>query len=578
MPPRQTRPETYGVGQQPSGDDDPFASDGEMDEEMGEEDEWYEGDEGDEGDEGGEGNEDYQEDEDEFTDSSLSDPDSEREDLGKKRKGGGKATNQENIEEMMRTYSELPAELRTLARDYPKRVKRVVHSSAAYIAKHKGALKSMQDLLGWFPTDEALIGEGQIWTQALEDEFQQDLIQDPYLAYLEASTPPKSNERYIAMWKKICRLRRVFPPNVISPLMRLEYGATARVNLADGTTRPDPIWSSAFCDRLTKLALGGPWGDDMELLAMFVRYASACRIDDRGPIPLFTLTNQDRSWFLRHINDKLTYNRDPNKTIPQAHQEARRAVQTSGYKLSWHSQMMRNIEELVFERAAQPPRNDGGDGYRTYSVLTEDLRAVERAVSNCKDLGRPLFASVRDACRIVSHGRSFDYPKTYEHVKTLLKGIYVEEKRGLEKRRLEEMRSVARPEGLPINDDLDMDDDPGMDNSDIFIPEAAPASPAPQEPARIWPRSRTLPPYLDDPDQEKEEVEVSDFSYGAWGWGEVHPLNSNFHNAAQFTNAPNMDGGRVGPYSRNSEVWIGSNKHVTTSLTYRDVDSDSESE
>ncbi|KAI0846200.1 hypothetical protein F5Y00DRAFT_264744 [Daldinia vernicosa] len=390
-----------------------------------------------------------EEEEDELTDSSLPDPDSEKEDEGKKRKGGGKATNEENIEAITKAYAALPAELRTLARDGPARVQRTAKKSRAYIAKHKGQLESMEDLYSLMPTDEVQIGE--VWTQALEDEFQQGLAQDPYLAYIDGSTLPKSNERYIPMWKKICRLRRVFPPNVISPLNYLEYGATARVELPDGTTRPDPVWSSSFCERLTRLVLGGPWGDDMEQLATFVRYASACRMDDRRPIPLFVLNNEGSS-FVRQICEKFMHNRDPGKTIPRAHQDARRAVRSSGHKLPWESQMMRSIEKLAFERSEQLPRDEDEDEdeYRIYSVTTEDLRMVERAVSNCKDLGRPLFASVRDTCRIVSHGRSFDYPKTYEHVKILQKRIYVEEKRGLEKRRLEQILPVDSPVSSPV--------------------------------------------------------------------------------------------------------------------------------
>ncbi|KAI1652382.1 hypothetical protein F4813DRAFT_394755 [Daldinia decipiens] len=149
---------------------------------------------------------------------------------------------------MTEAYGELPVELRILARDDPKKVKRMADNSKAYIAMHKGALESMEELLGWTSANKAQVGQGQIGTQA---------------------SLPKSNERYITMWKKICRLRRVFPPSIMSPVRYLEYDATARVQLSDGKTKPDLVWLSSFCESLSRLALGGSWGDSMELLAAF---------------------------------------------------------------------------------------------------------------------------------------------------------------------------------------------------------------------------------------------------------------------------------------------------------------------
>lgn len=66
-----------------------------------------------------------------------------------------------------------------------------------------------------------------------------------------------SNEQtyasYWSMWKNIPRLRDCFPSHIIVAKAHLRYGT--EVNIGGGVMKPDPRWSSSFCENLTILAL-----------------------------------------------------------------------------------------------------------------------------------------------------------------------------------------------------------------------------------------------------------------------------------------------------------------------------------
>ncbi|KAI1374718.1 hypothetical protein F4677DRAFT_424536 [Hypoxylon crocopeplum] len=98
--------------------------------------------------------------------------------------------------------------------------------------------------------------------------------------------------------------------------------------------------------------------------------------------------------------------------------------------------MMRNLEKLAYDPATPPFQGDADVEFQPYRIITEDLRLVKKAVSQYTYLGRPMFASVSDQARILSHGRNFDSPKTYE-VRALQRALYEHEKRFLEKRSLD---------------------------------------------------------------------------------------------------------------------------------------------
>ncbi|RYP67577.1 hypothetical protein DL770_008595 [Monosporascus sp. CRB-9-2] len=326
----------------------------------------------------------------------------------------GKATAAQKQQKLDADFNDLPTELQTVAQHHSVKLARAASSSKAFVGKHRGEIKSMRVLEAWIPTAQQEIDAG-VWTQDEEDALQQRIRDDPYLAYLRGLTVPPGNKGFIPMWKKICRLRRCFPTIIISPRNHLEYDG--RVALADGTEFADPVWTRGFCDRLVRLALGGPWGGNVTLLALFIRYAVACRINDRGAVPFAHATD---SRFLDTMRTRLYVSRDGSKSIPQIHKEVRRGMKATGLDLPWYSLVMRNIEKAAYDKETRADRGAGGEGRAPYRVRTEDLHCVERAVHHCKDLGLPTFASVGDKARVLSHGRSYDLPKTDADLRHLL--------------------------------------------------------------------------------------------------------------------------------------------------------------
>ncbi|RYP10913.1 hypothetical protein DL764_000349 [Monosporascus ibericus] len=327
---------------------------------------------------------------------------------------GGKATAAQKQQKLDDDFNDLPPELQTVAQHYSVKLARAASSSKAFVGKHRGKIKSMRVLEDCIPTVKEEIEAG-MWTQNEEDDFQQSIRDDPCLAYLRGLTVPRGNKGFLPMWKKICRLRRCFPTTIISPRNHLEYDG--RVALAGGTEVADPVWTRGFCDRLVRLALGGPCGGNVTLLALFIRYAVACRINDRGAVPF---THDTDSWFMDEARARLWTRRDGSKSIPQIHKEVRRAARTRSLGVPWYSLVMRNIEKAAYDKEVRARRGADGGGRAAYRVRTEDLHCVERAVHHCKDLGLPMFASLGDRARVLSHGRSYDLPKTDADVRHLL--------------------------------------------------------------------------------------------------------------------------------------------------------------
>ncbi|OTB00149.1 hypothetical protein M426DRAFT_15798 [Hypoxylon sp. CI-4A] len=213
-----------------------------------------------------------------FTDDSAPDTDSESEDRRKaKNQPKGRLSADGKREWIIQSFNSLPAELQSVAKDQSRRIEKAADNSKAWIKKHRDAIESVQDILALIPSAESYLDE-RVWTRELEDEFQTQLQDDPHLRYLESSTLPITNTIFLAMWKKICRLRRRCPTDIISPLNYLEYGVGDPVLLENGSKAPNAIWNQGFCNRLTNLAIGGPWKNNMDLLALFVRYLAACRL------------------------------------------------------------------------------------------------------------------------------------------------------------------------------------------------------------------------------------------------------------------------------------------------------------
>ncbi|RYO96248.1 hypothetical protein DL765_011629 [Monosporascus sp. GIB2] len=364
-----------------------------------------------------------------FTDKSAIDSQSEDEAPQKSNNGSsGKATPAQKQQKLSQDFFELPPELQTIGQHQAAKLARAADSSKGWVRKHRSQIQELDILEGWIPTAEDAMKDGT-WTQQQEDVFQQGLQDDPYLQYLQSVSIPRGNKGFIPMWKKICKLRRCFPTSIISPLNYLEYHG--RVTLADGTQAADPVWTRGFSDRLVRLTLGGPWGTNITLLTLFIRYAVACRINDRRAVPF---AHETDSKFLDTMRMRLYVSRDSSKSIPQIHKEVRRGIEATGLALPWYSVLMRNIKKVAYSQETEAHRGGEDEGaFSPYRVLTEDLHCVDRAVHHCKDLGRPMFASVGDSARLLSHERGgYDFPKTEEDMRYLLCRIYVAQKRHME--------------------------------------------------------------------------------------------------------------------------------------------------
>ncbi|KAI6083287.1 hypothetical protein F4821DRAFT_280973 [Hypoxylon rubiginosum] len=354
-------------------------------------------------------------------------------------RGRGKARVADKRTFMVNAFDQLAPELQTVAKKQPAKVGKRADKSKAYIKKYRDPIRSAEDLVDLIQHNRWRINP-QVGSQALADEIRADPEVLQYTAYLRSCTLPASNKHFLAMWKKVCRLRCQLPIDIISPFNYLEYGATPRVGPRQQWA--NPIWTPRFCDRLSQLALGGPWGDDMELLALFLRYAVACRINDRRDIPFLTFKNEG-SYFLERMHLKLDMQRDCEKSIPQIHHEVRNYLRD--YRmLTWHSQLLRNIEKLAYDPTTAPFLDDDGAERSLYRVRTEDLTTVQLAVSNCKDLGRPMFSSVKDSAAIVSHGRNFDFPKIYNDVIEVQVGHHLATEWLIRTRRLQQQQELQQ--------------------------------------------------------------------------------------------------------------------------------------
>lgn len=353
------------------------------------------------------------------------DVDSQSEDERFQRQGG-KATAAEKAQKLMADFHRLPAEMQTISQLDAVKLNNTTKSAKRWIKKHRSWSPSQETLEGWLRSAEQAMEDG-IWTEEHEEDFQQGLQEDPYLDYIRTSFQvPPGNKGYIPMWKKICRLRECFPISIICQSNMLEYGASDPVTLSDGSQAPNPVWNRGFCDRMVRLSLGGPWKGNIFLLAMFIRYAVACRMNDRRFIPMEHRTSDT---FLSAMGRVLGEQRDGTQSIPRIHKAVRRQIRQTGVYLPWFSMLMRNIEKLAYKNETAPFFGEDEVERRPYRVLTEDLHCVELAVHHCKDMGQSMFSSVGGKAKIASHERGYDYPKNSADLQHLNELHYIAEKR-----------------------------------------------------------------------------------------------------------------------------------------------------
>ncbi|KAI0121161.1 hypothetical protein BJ170DRAFT_148398 [Xylariales sp. AK1849] len=265
------------------------------------------------------------------------------------------------------------------------------------------------------------------WSAHDEQNLQGKLASDAYYQYLGTVGIPASNKGFFPMWRKIMGIMQCLPTDIVGPKTHLVSTSTTKVSVG-GSMVHNPIWSQRFCKRLSRLALGGPCGENPKLLGLFIRWAVASRMDDRRRrIPFSHGTGGDP--FFSAMSKRL-YDADGSKSVVAMHQEVRRELRSIGIQLPWYSKVMRNIEKQLYERA-DPSNRDAS--FASYEATTSDLLVIEKAFNSCQTFGVPTFANVGDKYRIVSHTRKFKYPKTDHDVREIYTELYASEQRSIEK-------------------------------------------------------------------------------------------------------------------------------------------------
>ncbi|KAK8127148.1 uncharacterized protein PG998_002907 [Apiospora kogelbergensis] len=295
------------------------------------------------------------------------------------------------------------------------------------------------------------------WSQDDEAELVRQVRHDPYQQWLHAQLRlpgSSSNNYWQPMWTRMLGLRKCRPTDIIGRGQFLEYGPSHKT-LA-GRVYPDPLWNGTFCKKLLRLVLCCPDGD-VRLVCVFLRYAVACRINDRRPVPLVhDFSGEDP--FLADLQADL-YATDGRRSLAKIHHDARKRwqqerAQQRGYspKLPWYSDMLRNIEKELYRK--DTPEFRGAVGHKLvdfepYQVETSDLSALLRAFDSVRQNGVALFANSADTARAMGEVRKFDgvpYPKTLADFKELLAKVHLSERRLRVLWRRSAQRSQAREE------------------------------------------------------------------------------------------------------------------------------------
>lgn len=295
------------------------------------------------------------------------------------------------------------------------------------------------------------------WTEDDEAELVREVQQDHYYQWLPAQLRlpgSTSNNHYQPMWTRMLGLRKCRPTDIIGPGQFLEYGATPDKTLG-GQAYPEPIWTGNFCAQLLRLVTCCCPDGDVQLVCVFLRYAVACRINDRRRMPLLhTFVTDDE--FLDDLQSELD-DTDGSRSLVKIHQDVRNdwrqrmaADPTRSVKLPWYSDMLRNIEKELYRQDTAKFRGPVGlefVDFEPYKVLTKDLFAVVRAFDSVRQNGIALFANSADTAKSVGETRKFDgvpYPKTLPDFKELLAKVYLSERRLLAQRRQSAQRCQAQ--------------------------------------------------------------------------------------------------------------------------------------
>ncbi|GAW26789.1 hypothetical protein SAMD00023353_4900890 [Rosellinia necatrix] len=308
-----------------------------------------------------------------------------------------------------------------------------------------------------------------VWTREEEERFQNDFAANPYRRFMEsdAALPPKSNHNYWTMWEMIPRVRNCFPSDIIGAKALTTYGVD--VDIGGGVMKPDPRWSSGFCERLTDLAMGSPCGANTRLLALLIRYVVADRLDDRREVHFGDHQTGDR--FFGELESRVK-RANSTESLQDIHAELRRDWKREGTYVPFASDIMRSIEELNGPvRSAQPMMPTPREGAPEYAVQTTDLTTLIKACDQTGDLGYANLSTVEQRAAFVAYGRTKQGPLQHKDGEQLnrLRIPLLEEGERVKARRILYRQRRDPPDDTPDDDTHDaMHDDTDNDSYDPY--------------------------------------------------------------------------------------------------------------
>ncbi|KAK5629205.1 hypothetical protein RRF57_004920 [Xylaria bambusicola] len=285
------------------------------------------------------------------------------------------------------------------------------------------------------------------WTQEMEDDLVDRFRRDPIRAFVDNMSTHLS---VWSLWRKSCHLASVFPTDIIGPKHHMEYGVNVKVG---GVDRPNPNWSRRFCQALDRLILASPCDDNMGLLALFIRYTVACRIDDRRRVPMDDSATGHSFFDLMEEQMQLANGQVDLATIGQ---RARNVWGLRGLAKSWEIRVLENLEATVVAR------DDDGDiemrdDLAPYKVLPLDLETLKRAFGQVKrgGGGAPIFSDIDTEYDLICQARSATrggVPANSDDFNRLLNALMLKDMRLVEQRRLG--IQVQAPIGVPVVPDI----------------------------------------------------------------------------------------------------------------------------
>ncbi|KAI2601971.1 hypothetical protein GGR54DRAFT_559880 [Hypoxylon sp. NC1633] len=325
----------------------------------------------------------------------------------------------------------------------------------SWVRTHRPAV-DIEELMNRLPRAEDNIDE--LWTQEKEDELLERFERDPLRAYMATTRTSNVHDQFWAMWRKACNLRKVFPTDIIGAKEYLEYGEGV-IEVSEGVHVPDPHWIRGFCVALDFLIVASPCRGDMGLLGLFIRYAVACRINDRRQVPLDE--SGLRCAFFKFMKQAMKSS-DGSTSLREIGVNVRRLWVERGLPLPWEALVLKQIEKSVGDSEAEPVFQEEGAWFQPYAVCTADLKCVNSAFRNVTDIGYPMFSNMDEVFTVLSNARAAkDAPKKLKELMSLRLPLLLADMRIWEKRHLAEL-------GEPSQGGDDDDDD------DVFVERSRP--------------------------------------------------------------------------------------------------------